>query len=496
METRPFASHQGRMIGFVMEGSIVLAHDVPEAADWLDYTLKLLWSMYPAWGHSDGGWHEGISYWSSYMGRMFRVVAELNRLGVPLKDKPFFRNTGYYGLYAAYPNRQTKAFGDIHEFPVGIAQGELMYILSSLYSNPYFLWHAKITGAAHPTDRDAFLYKPTEITPLPPDNIPQSRAFRDIGLVTMHNNMAVPENNVTILFQSNPMGAISHNFACQNAFIIEAYGEPLAISTGSRQLYGSPHHSEWMWHTKAHNSILVDNIGQVIRNRNSNGKIISYEENGDYVYTAGDATQAYGRRLEKFQRNMLYIRPNYIVIIDDLQTSGKHSTFQWLLHSPCEFNVDTGNNVIVNRSGNVRLTTRMLTPQDLLYKMHSGFTPQVEDSTLMHNQFHLTVSATNPSVTKQFVTLMCIDRTTGPSVEKPLPPTTPRHELKIKDIEELSSLNKTLLKAELLDAEGGIAIRLGNDLILWKEKDKSQVKTAEVVSVREMEIRKNYFINQ
>ena len=417
METRPFASHQGRMIGFVIEGSIVLAHDVPEASDWLNYTLKLLWSMYPAWGRSDGGWHEGISYWTSYMKRIFRVVAELDRLGIPLKNKPFFKNTGYYGLYAAYPNRPTKAFGDIHEFPVGIEQGELMYILSSLYSNPYFLWHSKISGAGHPTGRDAFLYLPSEIDPHPPADISQSHAFKDVGLVTMHNKMTEPDSNLTILFQSNPMGAISHNFACQNAFVIEAYGEPLAISTGSRQLYGSPHHSQWMWHTKAHNSILVDNEGQVIRNRNSHGEIISYDDQVDYVYTAGDATKAYGGRLEKFKRHILYIRPNYIVIIDDLKTSGKASTFQWLLHSPSQFRIDRKNQLLVNNSGNVRLTTRILIPSDIVYYQHTGFTPQVEDSTLFHNQFHLTVSTTTPAVEKRFVTLMCINHTLGLPVE-------------------------------------------------------------------------------
>jgi hypothetical protein len=71
------------MIGFAVEGSIVLAHEVPDAPQWLDYTLHILWSVYPAWGRSDGGWHEGVSYWTGYMSRMFRVVAELDRLGIP-----------------------------------------------------------------------------------------------------------------------------------------------------------------------------------------------------------------------------------------------------------------------------------------------------------------------------------------------------------------------------------------------------------------------------
>src|SRR5690606_12913972 len=92
MESKPFSSHPGRMVGFVVEGSIALAHDVPEVADWLDYTLKLLWSTYPAWSHTDGGWNEGISYWGGYMRRMIRVVAQLDQFNIPLKEKPFFKN--------------------------------------------------------------------------------------------------------------------------------------------------------------------------------------------------------------------------------------------------------------------------------------------------------------------------------------------------------------------------------------------------------------------
>ncbi|SHF20628.1 Heparinase II/III-like protein [Mariniphaga anaerophila] len=493
METRPFASHQGRMIGFVVEGSIALAHEAPEVSDWLNYTLKLLWSMYPAWGYTEGGWSEGIHYWRGYMDKIFRVVAQLDKFGIPLKDKPFFSNTGYYGFYAAFPNRPTQSFGDLHELPVNENVGRMLYKLGSLYSNPYFLWHAGATGAGHPTGRDAFLYDQPKVEAKVPSDIPQSRVFNDIGLVVMHSNMAEPENNVSVLFQSNPFGALSHNFACQNAFVIEGYGEPLAMSTGSRQLYGCPHHSEWMWHTKAHNSILVDNEGQVIRNSASKGKIINYEDNGDFVYTAGDATQAYGDRLERFHRHMLYIRPDYVVIVDDLKTSGEKSTFQWLLHGPTEIQVDKENLVMVNRSGNVSLATRFLAPQQVDFIQHSGFTPQLEDSTKWRNQFHLTASTTNPEKSMRFVTVMKVDQFSGEPVKMPDFPTTPRHQLEIKNIDNLASVDESVLQAEMIDAEGGLALRLGNNLILWKESGASQVKAAGVTSGKNMEFKKDFF---
>jgi hypothetical protein len=493
METQPFSSHPGRMIGFVVEGSIVLAHDEPEVADWLDYTMKLLWSIYPAWGFAEGGWHEGISYWSAYMGMIFRAVAELAQYDIPLKDKPFFRNTGYFGLYAAYPKRPTRAFGDGNYGRVGMGEGNLMYNLSTLYQNPYFRWHAEVSGATSSSGRTAFLFYDPNLKMRPPTDIPQSRVFNDVGLVAMHSNMSDPENNVTMIFKSNPFGAISHNHASQNAFAIEAYGEALAISSGSRQLHGSPHHREWMWHTKAHNSILVDNEGQVIRQRSSRGKIIHYEDNGESVYTVGDATESYGDRLDRFHRHVVFLRPNYFVIIDDLKTSGKASTFQWLLHTPTEVSVDCTNHLMVNQTGNVRLTTRFLTPDDLVYQQHSGFSPQVEHPNQMVNQFHLTASTSKPATSKMFVTLMHVDRTSGAAVELPVSPSTERQELTVREIEDVGSLNHVLLDSELLMAEGGIAIRLGNDLILWKEPEARRVRAAGVVSRKPMEIREGHY---
>jgi hypothetical protein len=493
MESQPFSSHPGRMIGFVVEGSIALAHDVEEVSDWLDYTLKLLWSIYPAWGFADGGWHEGISYWGSYMNRMFRVVAELARYDIPLKEKPFFRNTGYFGLYAGYPKRPTRAFGDGHYGSVGESHGQLMYNISTLYQNPYFRWHAEVSGAGIPSGRAAFLFYDPDLKMRLPADIPQSRVFNDVGLVAMHSRMDDPDNNVTMLFKSNPFGAISHNHASQNAFVIEAYGEALAISSGSRQLHGSSHHREWMWHTKAHNSILVDNEGQVIRQRSSRGKIIHYEDTGEYVYTVGDATEAYGGRLNRFHRHVIFVRPDCFVIIDDLKTSGKASTFQWLLHSPTEIKVDRSTHLMVNQSGNVRLTSRFLTPGDLEYHQHSGFTPQVVDPEEMTNQYHLTVSTKEPSASKKFVAIMHVDRTSGRPMELPEPPSAERHELSIMNIDDPASLNKSLLQSQLLIADGGIAIRLGDDLILWKDADAKLVRSSGIASRRPVEIRKGYF---
>jgi hypothetical protein len=148
---------------------------------------------------------------------------------------------------------------------------------------------------------------------------------------------------------------------------------------------------------------------------------------------------------------------------------------------------------MMNQSGNVRLTSRFLTPGDLEYVQHSGFTPQVVDSLSFQNQFHLTASTTEPSLSKKFVTIMRVDKTDGPAVDKPGPPSTPRKKLEIKDVENVQSLDSGILNACLLQAQGGMAIRLGNDLILWRDQDSWKVEAEGITSTRQIEVRKDFF---
>ena len=214
----------------------------------------------------------------------------------------------------------------------------------------------------------------------PPSDLPYSRAIYDVGLVAMHSDMPNPDNNILMLFKSNPFGALSHNHASQNAFVIEAFGEALALTSGARLNHGEAHHVEWIRHTKAHNSILVDHEGQTVRRREeSSGRIIAYEETGDYTYTVGDATRAYGGKLERFHRHVLYLRPDVYVFFDDLKSSGELSMFQWLLHGPTTIDVDPERRVMVTRSGNARLISRHLYPEGLACEQHTGFTPEVVD---------------------------------------------------------------------------------------------------------------------
>jgi hypothetical protein len=490
MESNPYQSHAGRMVGFAIEGGIVLAHETPEVREWLDYTFKLAWSTFPAWGGAPGGWSDGVQYWSGYMDRMVRVVHELDIYGIPLKNKPFFRNTGWFGLYVAYPQRPRTAFGDEHHLPLDSRAGLVTYMLSNLYDNPYFRWHSERVGG--PAGRQAARIINPALESRSPSELPQSRVFDDVGIVAMHSTMGDPENNVMMLFKSNPFGSIGHNHASQNAFVIEAFKEPLAISSGYREPPGIPHHFEWVRQTRAYNSMLVDNVGQVPRQRSSRGRIIEYVENNDHVYTVGDATEAYDERLTRFHRHVLFARPDYFIIIDDLETSRDSSTYQWLFHTMNEMEVDNNNQLVITKSGDARLALRFLGSDNLEFLQHTGFDPPVVHPVTATDQYHLKVSTQNPSKSQIFVTVIWIDKDNSPgsSQRQTTDATTRNNNIganegssQIRIIENGGIGDRQLVEqfihsAELLRSRGGIAIRVENDLFLWKYPDARRVRSA------------------
>ncbi len=460
--SRPYSSHPGRMIGFIIEGSIIFAHEVPEAREWLDYTLRLLWSVYPAWGTPDGGWAEGPSYWRAYISMLQPVVLLLDNVGVPFKNKPFCRNNGWFGLYAVPIGGKMRPFGDGHEGTVGRGDGTVLYRWSTLYRNPYWRWYAQQLGAGPGTAPGQFgFYDPT-LEARAPTDIPQARVFPGIGIVAMHSRLSDPANDVYLLMRSSPYGSVSHSHASQNAIAIGAFGEALAISSGYYQLYGCPHHAQWTWETRAHNSILVDGEGQVKRSPTSRGRIVVFDDQNEYCYAVGDATEAYGGRLDLFLRRVLFIRPDVFVICDELDSAGE-STFQWLLHAREEMALDEEAQSVLISAGEARLLTRLLAPQGLALSQVRGFpvAPERESP----DQFHFTAETTQPAERQVFLAVLTAYRE---GEEERVP------------------------EAELIDGEGGrgVLLRRGDEstLVVWKLGDATIARVGDVESEAEVAV--------
>lgn len=462
-DSRPYSSHPGRMIGFMVEGCIVFAHELPQAREWLDYTLKLMYSVYPAWGNPDGGWSEGPGYWSAYIGMLLPVAMLLDGLGVRYKDLPFLSNTGWFGLYAVPAGGQMTPFGDGHEGPVGRGQGSLLYRLSTVYRNPYWRWYAEQLQAGPGDGAGQFLAFDPTLEAKSPSDLPQARVFPSVGIVAMHSNLAQPADNVYLLMRSSPYGTVSHSHASQNAIAIQAYGEALAISSGYYQRYASPHHAQWTWQTKAHCSVLVDGEGQVTRSPLARGRIVAFDNQEDYCYAVGDAAEAYGGRLQRFLRRVLFLRPDVFVICDELQAR-EPAGYQWLLHARSPMLLDEPTRRVTISQGQARLVTTLLAPAELKFAQSEGFPvpPERPDSP---TQYHFTADTVSKSAETTFLAVLAACRA-GEETHVPT--------------------------ATLLPSEGGWALRLqrgGEDTtVLWRRTGAEAVRAGDLTSRAEVSV--------
>jgi hypothetical protein len=417
-----YGSHEGRILGFLGQAALCFAHEWGEARDWLDYVLTVYWNLWPAWGKKDGGWHQGPNYWGLYINFALHFAVELKKAtGIDLLEKPFFRNTPYFKLYTNPPYAKISPFGDGEHHPpipgkhsTYDKSGEAMYHFSTLLADPYLRWYADHLGAGPAEYLMGVVLKNDLIRGKPPLDLPQSRYFPGVGLISLHTALGDPQKDSHFLFHSDPYGNVSHAHPDQNAFTLEAFGEPLAIASGYYPWYGSRHHQNWSWQTKSSNCITVDGgIGQT-KEPGASGRIVLFQEEEFHDYILGDATNTYQGTLDKFLRHVVHIRPGVYIIIDELEAP-QPVTYEWWLHALSEMQLDTATGSIIVAQGDARLEVQFIQPEELDMVQFRGFPDppeinrnpmNVKMGSVEPDQWHVTASTSAKGRTARFVVLL------------------------------------------------------------------------------------------
>jgi hypothetical protein len=384
---RPFNSHGNRVWHKIGEAGIAFLGEIPEAETWLDYAVNKFYSCYPIWADDDGGWHEGVSYWSGYMGKaVWWLQVAHSALQIDGLKKPFFAHVGDYPLYIAPPNSPNSGFGDLSFSPPSRRVGAFMdYHIRMRGSQAdgsqaaYWRWWTGQWRMEHPGGIMGFLYT-ANLPPLPaaraPGDLPVSKVFRGIGVASLHTTLLDARDDVHFLFKSSPFGTQSHGHNPHNSYQLNAYGEALLTTCVYRDLHGSRFHYEWAHSTRAHNAVLVNGEGQIKHTAAPHGKISDYRFTPQYDYVAGDAAPAYGDRLKRFRRQVAFVkglRP-VLVIYDDLAAT-QPSTFQFMLHGFKPFSVDEAARAVKLEQTRAGVVARYLSPVALGFRQWSGFDP-------------------------------------------------------------------------------------------------------------------------
>ncbi|MBI5820097.1 MAG: DUF4962 domain-containing protein [Verrucomicrobia bacterium] len=396
---KPFNSHGNRIWHKLAETAIALLGDVPEAEMWLDYAVNKFYSCYPIWADDDGGWHEGVSYWSGYMSKaVWWLQIAQSALGIDGLKKPFFAQVGDYPLYITPPGSPNSGFGDLAYRPPSSSIGGFMeYHIRMKGSQPdgghaaYWRWWTETWRMKGEGGWLGFLYKaslPPLPTAKPPTDLPSSKIFHGIGIASLHTTLLDARDDVHFLMKSSPFGTQSHGHNPHNTFQLNAYGEPLLMTCVYRDLHGSKFHYNWVHNTIAHNGVLVNGEGQIKHTAAPHGRIAEARLTPTRDDIVGDATDAYGGRLKRFHRHVAFVKGDvpFIVIYDDL-VAAQPATFQFMLHALKSFDVDEKAAQLSVEQPKAGVTVRYLSPVPLAFRQWDGFEPKPKKP--FPNQWHV-----------------------------------------------------------------------------------------------------------
>jgi hypothetical protein len=410
---RPYSSHSNRAWHFLGEVAIAFRGEIEEADDWLWFAMNVFYNVYPVWSDDDGGWHEGVMYWSSYIGR-FTWWADIMHTAMEINayDKPYFSQVGYYPIYLMPPGKLGGAFGDGATRMKSQRLAPLMSQLAVQSGNRHWQWYVDQVGGPVPeTGYIGFVRGALpKVRPQPPTQLATSKLFRGIGQAFLNTTLANAEEDVQVVFKSSPMGTRSHGNAANNSFVLWAYGQRLLTRTGHYYMYGGPHHRDWVWSTRSLNNITVDGQGQVKRSHEARGQITAFHTTPLLDAVAGEAAASYvvkksGKSqplLDQYNRTILFVKPELIIVFDRLRAK-QPATFDYWLHAINRFRIEDQRR-IATETGSVRCHIDLMWPPQLQISQTDQYDPNPWDQ-IKTREWHLTASTAKRQKEVQFVAL-------------------------------------------------------------------------------------------
>ena len=382
-ENHIFDNHTWQIVlRALAQGAFVICQKYPEAMTALEYYYELWTARAPASGFNrDGAWINGSGYFNTntytlyYMPMLFSYLS-----GTDFMKHPWYQNVGTYLVYSWLPETGTAGFGDIArpEAEPGRQRVAFADFAAREIGDSYAAWYVKECGNTIYGDYAMRLYRMARgyITYSAPelndDAFENFVWYQDIGEGVAYSNMTERSSNMSLSFRSSPFGSGSHTLADQNSFKLLYKGAYVYMNAGYYQDFSDKHNLLQYRHTRGHNTMLVNGIGQPFTTK-AYGNINRGLNSDNMAYFMGDASHAYcgiseypmwincfesvgiaqvpaygfgETPLNNYKRHIFMLRPDKVVIYDDLGAD-EAATWQWLLHSPVEFRV-AGNKITTN----------------------------------------------------------------------------------------------------------------------------------------------------
>jgi hypothetical protein len=477
-----FDSHAGREIVFLAMTALAFHEHIPEAETWLEWLRPVLCGIWPVWSGEDGAWAEGISYGLAYVNIMTMFAVTLKQgADIDLFQRPFWRGHARWRQACFPPYAEWIGFGDHSErwASTWTANADLVQLIGSQTGSSEFDQYVRQMRAeadlspSRPDSGFAYLNPLAILFPTGPARAPVTtagdclRVFPAAGWGAFRTHPEDAARDIAMIVRSSPFGSISHSHANQNDFILHAGGKVLAMPSGYYDGYGSPHHANWVWHTKSHNCLTLSDAGQIMRSHQAAGALARVYEDEAVAYVRGTADAAYADRADRCRRHFLYLKAHrcFLLVDEFAATPGIVSTPQWNLHSWARFTTDPEARTFSCERQGARLDGFVMFHRVGFFSLNEGWDPPPRSCARddqWHNQYHLRFS---PSGLPAKLTLGVLLR---PSTSE-LPPCPVRTAL-VDGVETASLGDDRVwlssyhgLKAEHISGDGLAVLVLGGD---------------------------------
>ncbi|MCE5250879.1 heparinase II/III family protein [bacterium] len=368
-------NHIGMNTTGILLATIALIGDDPENPDMEPYLSGIL-TRYKAHIDAaylpDGSYAEPETYTSTDAEPLVKCLAAIERnLGIDWTTTTPVKSVYTYTAYALTANGlNAPSFGDGgRDYGAGLRRLHLWLARrtgDSLAWGRYLWQNDRFPGREDFFD---YLWMPEKIEPRPFSELPPSQWFRSKGNAVFRSGWT--DDDLMLVFRCGPHA--NHYHLDQGSFWFLYNGEPLITEAGVVNYYRNLYYRSFYIQPIAHNTVLLDaypESQQIADFDNGIGALDTFPRitscfTGEIIDAVeGELSCVYKERLKEFNRSFVFMKPDYIVMYDNLAAVG-NETFTWIFHADGAGSITgNGNEVVISRP-RTQLRMNILAPADL-----------------------------------------------------------------------------------------------------------------------------------